>query len=76
MGFDLLKYFRGVYFSLSQNTKGNYTIHVFRLKRTKTKEPLGLVLVSGHKVSCLPAGVCVGTVCAVLMSTAGTVLLN
>jgi len=34
-----------------QNTKGTYSIHTFRLKRTRAKEPLGLVLVSGEKVS-------------------------
>lgn len=34
-----------------QNSKGTYSTHVFRLKRTKTKESLGLVLVTGDKVS-------------------------
>ena len=39
------------FFEIAQNSKGIYSTHTFRLKRPKAREPLGLVLVSGEKVS-------------------------
>ena len=35
-----------------QSSKGTFSTCTFKLKRTRPKEPLGLVLVSGDKVNC------------------------